>query len=126
MSKPESMSNEELDQAVAVEVMGWEAIDRKAAGWGEGPQVWSTGNEDVPTYQGFDPSTSIEAAWSVVEAMARRGHNFDMGTPHTRPNQYIATWYARFTGTIGEPIRGDTAPRAICLAALTAARGASR
>jgi hypothetical protein len=38
---------------------GWKPCDRVAMGWGCGPDVWLTGDEESPTYQGFDPLNSI-------------------------------------------------------------------
>jgi hypothetical protein len=52
----------EIDARIAVEVMGWTPIDRKAMGWGEGPPVWATGDEDNPTIQNVSPTTDPAAS----------------------------------------------------------------
>lgn len=62
MSNPESMSNEELDQAVAVEVMGWTRSNKP--GW---EVWWISGTVGVEVADRWHPSTSIEAAMAVEE-----------------------------------------------------------
>lgn len=66
-----------IDRLVAERVMGWTLADRVKSGWGNGPDVYLTGNEDNPTYQGFEPSYSIETAWMVLEKLARDGWWFE-------------------------------------------------
>ena len=114
----------ELDALVAEKVMGWKRIDRKVAGWGDGPQVWATGDDSEdgsPTRQWFEPSTDIAAAWPVFEKLRMM-----------LPAQEIMLYYCngwnvgslcQAGGTIeigdwcGEIEPVATAPHAICLAA---------
>lgn len=59
------MTDEELNHWIAENVMGWKLCDRRAMGWGEGPPVYSTGEdpEDLnssPTRR--DPRFSTDPA----------------------------------------------------------------
>lgn len=137
--KPTSeLSDTELREAVAVEVMGKKvrAIandDSKHAGeyaycydggtycrdyLGDGALVEdrASGSWEIPYYE-----SSIEAAFEVVEKMREdEFREFDLGT-HGRH------WGATFKGVIGEVWRkfagyGESPARAICIAALTAVR----
>lgn len=118
MKNPESMSNEELDQAVAVEVMGWTRSNKP--GW---EVWWISGTVGVEVADRWHPSTSIEAAWSVVERMRVTGgwwlvisDHGSAGTDYRVSFQAANArkWHATHA----------SAPMAICLAALTASRGA--
>ena len=81
----------ELDALVAEKVMGWKLIDRKSAGWGDGPPVWATGDESwdgSPTFQDFRPSVAIRHAWEVVEkwlATRQRRSTSDPGPSEPGP-----------------------------------------
>jgi hypothetical protein len=102
----------ELDALVVEKVMGC----RLVGVLGEENSVWETPDGKVVGVQ-WSPSTDIAAAWKVVEKMR---------TDKTNP-AYI-TIVAERTGvsvciqTSGINVRGDadTAPHAICLAALKA------
>lgn len=59
-------------------------------------------------------STSIEDAWEVVEKLRYNGKHLDLSG--------ATTWEARFTG-MTEPVEAESAPLAICLAALKAVGG---
>ena len=63
----------DLDAEVAEKVMGWTLADRKAMGWGDGPLVWRTGQEENPTQQDFRPSTDPARAWLVRVKMSELG-----------------------------------------------------
>lgn len=60
-------------------------------------------------------SASIESAWSVVEKMAGDWPDFTLR--HIEEDQPEDGWYARFRST-QRPGYGQTAPEAICRAAL--------
>lgn len=66
------MTNDELSAAVAEKVMGWRLIDRKLAGWGDGPRVWGTHDPEAMTYQDFTPASSWHEAGMVVEQLRRK------------------------------------------------------
>lgn len=139
-----------FDAAVAKCVMGWRLADRRAMGWGSGPDVYITHPEgtspddyESPTFQGFSPSLKIEHAWLVVEKMQERGHDFSLEHNVADPRD-TGEWLCHMPkghfsrtimeehqdGTITEVGEGgyevyasataDTAPLAICKAALQA------
>lgn len=98
----------ELDTKVAEVVMGWTRVDdlhyRDANG-----QYMTDGST-------FSPSTDWGDAGLVVEKMRQQGRDFVMESNG-------GEWWAQFAGT--EPFLsghsdGDTAPLAICRAALAA------
>jgi hypothetical protein len=125
------VAGRELDALVAERVLGWKLIDRIEMGWGEGPDVWDcTNGKDAdecysPTRQHFAPSTDISAAWAVVERMRENGMWMKLTGPFYTD---APLWNAGFTphgmtGFNGRPDfcgHGDTAPLAICRAALAA------
>ena len=105
------MTNRELDALVAERVMGcrvaWNAapycdcsVDR--------PHDIATDDDtfELPLY-----STDIAAAWEVVEKIIARGNNVWVGF-------YGNTWHMHFTEDALSQYPADTAPKAICLAAL--------
>lgn len=112
----------ELDALVAEKVMGWSGIDKK---WdyetnesflgGKTPDWDGRQFYEVPHY-----STDIAAAWLVVEKL--RTPNWEFQLDHTR----FMIWHCRIETTAGEgsassdSSQGETAPLAICLAALKA------
>lgn len=97
------MDNREIDALVAEKVMGWEPHDNGEGEivWTHNPtRQWSVSFGHVPHY-----SESIKAAWEVVEK------NIDLGFEIN----CRSGWAAYF----GEHIAyADSAPLAICLAAL--------
>lgn len=95
----------ELDALVAVRVMGWEIY------------------QQVPEY-----STSIEAAWDIVEHM-KKNHThgvFSITGPSDDHNKWFCIFEKKWRGHNLEAAShydwpsADTAPHAICLAALKA------
>jgi hypothetical protein len=116
-----------LDALVGEKVMGWKLInlgrrkydyastdeDRRAALSGRGVFEWHWEGKDAPD-DGFahewNPSTDIAAAWQVVEKL----HEPD--TTDFSLNSATVGWRARF-GYVFKAF-GDTAPLAICRAAL--------
>lgn len=117
----------ELDAQIAKEVMGW--VSR-----GEHPllgvMVYATGTSDtlLPHF-----STDMDSAWSVVEKMRERNAAFVLGSNGC--SSQVSAWFIDGTWALGYqqnrvPEHGDphllgaataeTAPLAICLAALKA------
>jgi len=104
----ETKAGRELDRAIAEKVMG-----RKVT-W-DAPDVLLPGppDNDAPNY-----STSIDAAWEVVEKL-RPEFDVVLECVTSEFNCHINK-----PGRVGTPdhnhVRADTAPMAICLAALKA------
>lgn len=107
--------NRELDDLVAEKVMGWDYIPPFAATMA--PASWSLGDNEFIETEKWHPSTSISDAWLVIEDMRKRGYEMTLeyfvdGSPLCQ---------VAFTGlpTDESGSNGsDTAPEAICLAAL--------
>ncbi len=92
----------ELDALIAEKVMGYQKGIKIAH---TGAQLWTTGGASFS----FHPSTDIAAAWEVVERLQR--HNITISRDIT------GRWFVKYA-TIDEV--AETAPHAICLAALKA------
>lgn len=112
----------ELDALVAEKVMGWRAhspgypslvdINGVPTGWlasGQGSQG------DDPD---FRPSTDIAAAWEVVERLGGNMFQLHYDTRYGHENK--TGWAVILDGVVMCGF-ADTAPHAICLAALKAA-----
>lgn len=112
----DDMGDMELDRAVAMHVMRWEGDKANAS-------------HLFPMY--------IKHAWDVVNVMEERGFVLSLHAPHALVNDemsaYAKQWEAIFAWwrtqedephQWPEPYHGmgaaDTAPRAICIAALSA------
>lgn len=106
-----------LDALVAERVMGWHARDA----WYDADDNWMADLEDnFPIdAEAFSPSTSIEAAWQVVEKMRGRGWTM---TLNQEAEMQFEPWDCRFFGPNDRRAiaHGNTAPLAICRAALKA------
>jgi len=111
----------ELDALVAEKVMGWEyVIDGEGTGWvDKATEQFVTGyNNDDPSQPEIAPppfSTSIAAAWEVVEKLKSDNRTIDISsaTPGWRAIiDECHDWKVE--------VRAETAPRAICLAAMKA------
>lgn len=125
MSDYSKLSDRELDALVAEKVMGWKKAPNGAwmsyekdafgnGGW-KSHATWKA-NASVSAVR-FTPSTDIAAAWQVVEKMKERQWNF------TIADLVKNKWRAEFGGSRKHKQTwedADTAPRAICLAALKA------
>jgi hypothetical protein len=116
----------ELDAAIAVRVMGWEMPDsRYLDGTPAPPIVYDeTGRARGGPGEGWSPSTKIAQAWEVVEKMDKRGFWLRLVTPFDDGSLYHAGFTPLgVTGWNGRPdheAAADTAPLAICKAALKA------
>jgi hypothetical protein len=92
----------ELDALVAEKVMGWTKVGENA--W-EAPNI--KGYPLLPRY-----STDIATAWEVVEKIAQKWHDFNIGRHH---GKWSIGWNYK-----GSVVDLKTAPEAICKAALLA------
>ena len=122
------MTNEELNYAVAVEVMGWKIVHNKNYCSSVGAYLYEdeSGSThflryDKPNvYSGeveFDPSSNHAQAWQVVEKMRSMGWSYVTGDE-------ADIYYCKFINLyITCSDEADTQQRAICEAALAAVRG---
>ncbi|MUT66043.1 hypothetical protein [Paenibacillus sp. NEAU-GSW1] len=102
----------ELDELIATKLMGWE----QGESWGSAYWVDSDGCIRFEIKK-FKPSLYWEDMRLVVEEMhGRRGYDF---TLEWYGNRYIS-WFGSM-----QSVGADTAPHAICLAALSALEGES-
>ena len=116
----------ELDALVAEKVMGWRLVDdmyhyklllQESGTWRETSTkelrelhpncVWKNCQRD------FRPSTDISAAWEVVEKMAKDDFYIEI-------YRDSCGWAVLFGGYVPQASDKETAPHAICLAALEA------
>lgn len=125
-----------LDQAIAVEAMGWK-LDAEI----NGDPLWVRAWRHDERYPNDDdkfaaecirgdrgdtcgcwmPSSDIAVAWRVVDEMKRRGWSLSL-TFIAVEDEWIAHF---FKGDVQTDETGDTAPEAICRAALAALRSTS-
>lgn len=106
----------ELDRMVAEKVMG--AVEGPFIGLAMS-ETWDIPDIGIVRRSKWSPSTNITDAWEVVEKMRERGFTFwidSCGFPGEE-------WRVQFTHDDPEPTRfycedRDTAPHAICLAAI--------
>lgn len=106
----------ELDALIAEKVLGHE-LGR--FGHGDAIEIITYGPHFIPIPR---YSTSIEAAWEVVEKLDLFGCK---DLPGYGPIWYVlgkntAGWVIADTRDMGWSVEGDTAPHAICVAALKA------
>lgn len=106
------MTNREIDALVAEKVMGCSVTRVGYCGCSGSPH---TDDEGYPLAH----STSIEAAWEVVEKLKNR-KPLTVFNLTTDGRDYIASFYTYRGGPKADCAydRADTAPMAICLAAL--------
>lgn len=129
------MTNDELNAAVAVEVMGYrwyrhvalthEVVLAKPSAYFDDPNVFVPATDSRPGDErdsGSAPpyATDIAHAWSVVEKMRAEGYGVSIESIGTDPDWwcFISTGVDAF-GKSGEHANPA---RAICLAALSAVR----
>lgn len=118
----DQLAGRALDALVAEKVMGWNLADRRRLRWGEGPDCWITGDDEAPTRQWFAPSIDIASAWKVVEKLDAFGGGGVLYLYLSRDAE--DGWAARFyawgasESCQAEWSKADTAPLAICRAAL--------
>lgn len=114
-----------LDALVAERVMRWTKADREGMGWGSGPVVWYTNDEESPTFQGFEPTSDIGDVWKVVAKMNERPRNISLThSPFTDKWTALFMSFREPDGSFVVGVSGEAcdkeAPLAICLAALRA------
>jgi hypothetical protein len=119
-------TSRELDAKIA-ELLGWTEIVVKPLLHAEGLSVQGIRPDAKPSpYTGYIPkfevphySTDIAAAWEVLEKFAEKdGHHSPAITSAFVGEGKAKGWCVSLGGV--HSVFGDTAPRAICLAALKA------
>lgn len=109
----------EIDAIVAEKVMGW--VSNYPGGWPHPPMdtpnrkqyMDSEGCTVIPNY-----SSSIEAAWQIIEKLITQGHYVNIfSTEYSTPTRENGPgWGCQVSSD--DTSLDDTAPMAICLAAL--------
>lgn len=109
----------ELNDAVALEVMGWKRLPQRFPGRAllQPPTRNDDLGEPVPGY-----SAHIQNAWLVVEKMREKGCG---ATVTVNPRGTYCAWF-NTTYNQRHVAAGDTAPEAICRAALAAVRAQAK
>lgn len=117
----DSMTDRELDAAVAEKVMGW-----SPGGIHNPPTFWVLKDkiqrswEDTSFGAGFRPATEIYAAFEVVEAMRERGYSPRIQTAEGDESVWhVQLWSDPEDNPYGSGLH-EKLPRAICIAALSA------
>jgi hypothetical protein len=115
----------ELDRRVAVEVMGWRGGPcrwcggtGRGEGHAEGLRCWMCFGDRVALAQQY--SGSMDAAWHVVDKVHAMGHALVL-----EYKAGLRRWFALFDLEDGHDtgsVAAETAPEAICRAALKAVR----
>lgn len=116
------MTSRELDAQVAEKVMGWKRDFRLSKSHSEAWRVVAEGDVTGQFIQplSWSPSTSIEAAWEVVEKMQDTDRKFQIESS-TGCNGKWGAVFSQYHEPFGEAWGwAETAPEAICLAALKA------
>lgn len=101
----------DIDKRIGVERLGWEYIDRLH--WKKDGQYMCDGTT-------FEPSTNISDAWLVVERMRELGYFFWIETLAQDCGNYRVTFAITKDEYKTHSAISDTAPLAICNAALQA------
>lgn len=125
----------ELDALVAEKVMGWQWANEGVRGQYRLHPPDSTSPTgaypvDVGPGEEWSPSTDIAAAWEVVEKLRAMNSTLELYSPGALVNDemgiHAVEWQATFKsweepwGPHGPSVEAQTAPHAICLAALKA------
>lgn len=104
------MTDQEINEAVARE-LGYKKYHQDIEG-AEGYDYWSDGKHQ--NKNDLDFTTSIAAAWEIVEFMYEKGTSVILNGAYDDRN-WECSW---ITGEVRYMRVADTAPKAICLAFL--------
>jgi hypothetical protein len=109
----------ELDTLVAEKVMGWQRF--RLAQLPYGPEFWGGDDPDAegPFVHAWKPSTDIAAAWQVVERFRDKRRHL-AGEIFIIPYEGIYRCHLNDADGMRTTADADTAPLAICRAALAA------
>ena len=123
------MTDQEKIEFLATRVMGWYRPSRQSdVGFGYWSKTNETGGETTMCCN-WNPLLSISDAWMVVEKMRERNLSFMVGFSRDEGQYFCDVWDAARTERVGSTKElldmwnkgeafGDTAPLAICNAAL--------
>lgn len=121
MTTPHALpAGPELDRLVAERVMGWESCVGGLQAKGSKDPAYYRVNGKERSHASWSPSTNIAHAWEVVTRLGQLGAVVSVIVhpigSKLKPNVIITTE----TTTESYDIEGDTAPHAICRAAILA------
>lgn len=106
-----TLTKREIDRLVAERVMGWTNLHVVGTRFGTTPEGKS--HRMVPQY-----STDISAAWEVVEKLRQSGYQGRIDWARPELGYECAFWSSPILPNEMQFPRAETAPLAICLAAL--------
>ncbi|EZP77579.1 hypothetical protein H839_08099 [Parageobacillus genomosp. 1] len=110
------MNLREIDRLVAEKVMGWEPEEIEGSAYLSGYVLYKREEPPhIPDYQ-FKPSTNVADAWKVVEKLREKELYVDIDTFAEHYDVRVVSG----PNEVGHSL-SETAPLAICLAALKAA-----
>ena len=129
MNIDEMQAGPELDALVAERVMGWRQSSLPGVFIDEDERFWGV-TDEVPTSRQFNPSIDIATAWQVWQKLPRihsmgnhdlsiSWHLINARSIHRDGNEYIVCGILD-CGEWEYSASADTAPLAICRAALEA------
>lgn len=113
-------AGKELDALIAEKVMGWRM--ELWSSYSEllpANKVWVGDDDNYRYVENFKPSTNISDAWHVVEWLEKNIGGISLES-HCDERRYS---FRVFNGTHWIVARAETAPLAICLAALKCVEG---
>lgn len=109
--QPGEIIPREIDRLIAERMMGWTNLSLAGTRFGTTPQ--GRVHRIVPQY-----STDISAAWEVVEQLRLLGYQGGIDWARPEPGYECAFWSSSISPYEKQSSRAETAPMAICLAAL--------
>lgn len=107
--------NADLDKQIAEKVMGWISLPPSPYWYTADGKPWLGENLGYLSFQQWQPSSSIEDAWHVVEKLRT---DDDLATQFWIEPREDGYMVKIDTEEAWQTIVADTAPMAICLAAL--------
>lgn len=117
------LSNRGIDCAIAEHVMGWEVWSNHLGHMFAGDMLID-GVATWPDDRVFSPSTDIRAAWAVVEKICSREYYGQLSLKLCEGTRHYCTFHICTEeyrdGKTFKAWSDDSAPMAICLAALKA------
>jgi hypothetical protein len=109
-----------IDALVAEKVMGWRVHHRNTAWWVKAEEENSAVSRPIAFVGTWAPSEDIADAWEVVEKMRGSVHDISVGWHDNKYTAVITVVIDTKCGFDQFQASADTAPMAICLAALKA------
>lgn len=110
------MNLREIDRLVATKVMGWKMLEIKHTDSGVIGGFYDDGEKLIGVGE-WSPTSDIRVAWQVVEKLSKDGCDFQVW--REKNGKYNVEFSKDFFYVFGFA-ESETAPLAICLAALKA------